>query len=98
MAGDFWLNDQQWAAIGLQTRDVARFAAFADGWLVLHPTRVTMVGDARFAMLPTSLRPLWGIEPDGTSPGGVRFVTDRTASRQQRQRFVDMLLGRPVPP
>ena len=84
----------QWTAMGLSPKDVERFARFADDLLVQHPTRPAMIGDARFAMLPTTLRPLWGIEPDSASPAGVRFVADRTMSRQQRQQFIDMLLGR----
>ena len=75
---------------------MTRFARFADNLLVHHPTRPAMIGDARFAMLPTTLRPLWGIEPDRTSPAGVRFVTDRSMSQQQRRQFFDMLLGRPI--
>jgi inner membrane protein len=70
----------------------SRFARLAEGWVVRHPRRPRMLGDARFAMLPTSLRPLWGVEtrPDGA----VDFVTDRRLTPRERQRFLDMLLGR----
>jgi inner membrane protein len=85
--------------IGIQSRDVVRFAKFADGLLVRHPTRATMIGDARFAMLPTQLRPLWGIEAATDAPAShARFVTDRTMSRHERRQFIDMLLGRPLTP
>ncbi len=70
----------------------ARFAALSDGWVVHHPEAPRRLGDARFAMLPTSLRPLWGIEP--AAGGGVAFVTDRQLTREERARFTDMLLGR----
>ena len=56
------------------------------------PGSAPRVGDARYAMLPTALRPLWGVEaaPDG----GVVLYTDREMSGAERRRFVDMLLGR----
>ncbi len=82
---------------GFKLGDIERFTRFADGLLVRHPTRPGMIGDARFAMLPTRLRPLWGIEPVATGAvPGTRFVTDRSMSEDERGRFVDMLLGRPV--
>ncbi len=71
-----------------------RFARFSEGWLVSHPTRSGLVGDARFSMLPTDLIPLWGIEPDPGHISGFRFVTDRTLSRTDRERFTHMLFGR----
>lgn len=74
----------------------ARFAAFADGWLIADPRHPGRLGDARYAMLPTSLRPLWGIETDRT--GKTLFVTDRSMSDAERTRFVDMLLGRELTP
>lgn len=70
----------------------ARFAAFSDGWLIADPRHPGRLGDARYAMLPTSLRPLWGIETD--RGGKTSFVTDRSMSDAERTRFVDMLLGR----
>lgn len=72
-----------------------RFARFADGLVVRHPQRPEFLGDARYAMLPTSLRPLWGIVPAGKeSPYPALFVTDRSMSPEERGLFVAMLLGR----
>lgn len=74
---------------------LARFSRFATGLLVRHPQRPEMIGDARFAMLPTSLRPLWGIVPAQlTAAYPADFVTDREMSEAERGRFVDMLFGR----
>lgn len=71
----------------------ARFAVFSDGWLVADHRHPGRLGDARYAMLPNSLAPLWGIE---SGPGGgVRFVNDRTLSRGGRARFLEMLRGTP---
>ena len=65
--------------------------------MVMHPERPEMLGDARFAMLPTRLRPLWGIVPTAPNTGyPAQFVTDRSMSGDDRKRFVDMLLGRDI--
>jgi inner membrane protein len=75
--------------------ELARFSRFASGLLVRHPQRAEMIGDARFAMSPTSLRPLWGIVPAPATAGyPADFVSDRTMSAAERERFLDMLLGR----
>lgn len=72
----------------------ARFAVFADGWLVRHPDGSGRLGDARYAMLPTGLRPMWSVETGNT---GTRLVTDRSMADTERRRFTDMLLGRLAP-
>lgn len=75
--------------------DLIRFERFADALLVRHPQRPQMLGDARYAMLPTSIEPLWGIVVDPKTPGApVRFETTRRFTPEIRTRFVDMLLGR----
>jgi inner membrane protein len=74
---------------------LVRFERFADDLLVRHPQRPQMIGDARYAMLPTSIEPLWGIVVDVEAPDApVRFETTRRVTPQIRARFVDMLLGR----
>ena len=84
----------EWAPPGsLARRDVARFAAFSAHLLTRDPRDPSRLGDARYAMLPTSLEPLWMLAPGG--PGGrARFVTERRLDTPARERFVDMLLGR----
>jgi len=76
-------------------RDVARFARVADGWLVRHPDRPDVVGDARYAMLPTSIRPLWGVVVDpARADAHAAFVTLRSLDGPTRRAFTTMLLGR----
>jgi len=76
-------------------RDVARFAVFTGALVVRHPRRPDLIGDARYAMLPTSIEPLWGIVIDPAAPDGpVRFETGRRLTPELRSRFLDMLLGR----
>ena len=76
-------------------RDVIRFARFSESLLVRHPHRANMIGDARYAMLPTSIEPLWGIEIDPKAPEApVHFDTTRRLDADIRARFLAMLFGR----
>lgn len=90
-------RDLPWAPPGSPARVQAeRFARLSDGYLARHPRRPELIGDARYAMLPTSIEPLWGIEFEARRPDArVRLVTDRTLTPAARRRFLDMLLGRP---
>ncbi len=79
---------------GTPTRaDIDRFIDFSAGYAVRVPGTERAIGDVRFASLPTSAAPLWGIEFEGDA-GADRFVFYRDASAATRRRFVDMLLGR----
>lgn len=71
-------------------RDVERFRVFADGWLV--QTGAAFVGDARYAMLPTAIAPIWGITWDAADR--VDFVTSHAMSGEMRARWLAMLFGR----
>lgn len=78
-------------------RDVERFYGFAEGYMVSFPGDAGEVGDARYAMLPTSVNPLWGIRVDAKEPEGETvFFTRRDTSRETRQMFLRMLTGRPL--
>ena len=74
--------------------DIQRFDFFSDGFLAWHPERSNVLGDVRYAMLPTSIRPLWGIALNLDRPDEhVKFVTFRTMSDAERKAFFDMLLN-----
>lgn len=74
--------------------DVRRFEALADGYLVRHPDHADVLGDIRYAMLPDSIRPLWGIRLDRTAPDAhVEFLTLREMKPGMREAFLAMLLG-----
>lgn len=79
----------------IQAADVARFHRQSDGYMVRHPDHPLVLGDVRYALLPDSVRPLWGIRIDPAHPGRhVEFLTMREFTRGDRERFVAMLLGR----
>lgn len=72
-------------------RDIERFRHFSDGWLV--QTRPGYIGDARYAMLPTAIDPIWGIAWDAADR--VEFLTSHAMTPAMRARWMAMLLGRP---
>jgi inner membrane protein len=82
-------------------QDIERFAFFSDDLLTYsgddaQTASHIRLGDARYAMLPTSLRPMWSIRFDVTQPERpVQLITDRTMTPNDRTRFMEMLLGRP---
>jgi len=77
------------------SEDVRRFSAFSEGYVVLDPARPDELGDVRYAMLPNTIRPLWGIRFDSAAPDHhAKFVTHRDFSSATRQAFIAMLLGR----
>lgn len=71
--------------------EIGRFRQFADDWLV--QIRPGYIGDARYAMLPTAINPIWGISWDAA--GRVEFSSSHAMSREMRARWLQMLLGRP---
>ncbi|MDH4233662.1 MAG: metal-dependent hydrolase [Gallionella sp.] len=75
-------------------RDIGRFEYFSDGYLVLHPDDPGLLGDVRYAMLPTSTRPLWGIRLDLQHPDEhAQFETSRRMPREEIEQFIRMLRG-----
>ena len=73
--------------------DIQRFDLFSDGFLAWHPENPNVLGDVRYSMLPTSIRPLWGIELNLGAPNDhVTFNTYRTMSDSERKAFLAMLL------
>ncbi len=76
-------------------KDIERFSKLTDGYMVRHPEQPWVLGDIRYAMLPNSIRPLWGIHINTALPDEhVEFLTLREMNPEMRQEFLDMLLGR----
>ena len=78
-------------------KDMERFYRFADGYLVSFPDSAEKFGDVRYAMLPTSATPLWGIRVNRSDPDdATEFFTQRDSSPATRQIFLQMLTGKPL--
>ncbi len=73
-------------------RDIQRFEVFSDGFLAWHPEHTNVLGDVRYAMLPTSIHPLWGIELNLDAPDThVKFNSYRSMSDTEIKAFTAML-------
>ena len=78
-------------------RDIQRFNFFSDQFLIFHPDKGNVLADARYSIQPDGLLPLWGIEMDLDRPQQhAQFAVYRNLTAENRQRFVAMLLGKPV--
>ena len=78
-------------------RDIERFRVFSDGFLVEDRARPGFVGDARYAMQPTAIAPIWGLEWRGAG-AATEFVSHHDFSPAMRRDFLAMLLGRELVP
>ena len=74
--------------------DLERFDHFSDGYLAQHPTDLTVVGDLRYAVLPQSVTPLWGIRVDREKADAhVAFESFRKVTKEDRTLLLRMLKG-----
>jgi len=74
--------------------DLDRFNHFSDGYLAYYPENPNVIGDLRYALLPQSVLPLWGIRIDQERPDQhVPFENFREISEEDRQRLIRMLRG-----
>ncbi len=89
-------RDLAWAPPASRARrDAERFSHFARGLLAFSPSKPHFLGDIRYAMLPTRIEPLWGIQLDPTDPQApTRYQTQRSLAPALRDSFMTMLLGR----
>ncbi|MDX8378012.1 MAG: metal-dependent hydrolase [Mariprofundales bacterium] len=77
---------------------INRFAYFSNNYLALQKSKLEnhiYLGDIRYAMLPTSMNAIWGLELNNYNfklyPA---FVQYHKMSTTERQQWLDMLLGR----
>ena len=88
-----WLRDNSRLA-----KDVSRFSEFSGGYLCQHPELDDVLGDIRYAMLPTSVVPLWGIKVDPENPEATpELVKSRNLEEGDLDHFYGMLLRRVDP-
>jgi inner membrane protein len=75
--------------------DLLRFEHFSAGYLAYHPALPGVIGDCRYAFLPGSIEPLWGITFDRSRPADhVRFGMFREAGVQERKELLRMVRGK----
>lgn len=78
--------------------DIARFARLSDDYLVIHPERPGVLGDVRYAMLPHSTLPLWGVALDlNRQDQHTSLLTFRHINASGREEFLAMLRGAALP-
>ena len=76
--------------------DLKRFKRLSEAYLIRHPHKPEIIGDARYSMLPTSLIPLWGVEVDvNDTERHLPFLYFRDAGDEVREPFMNMLFGKP---
>ena len=75
--------------------DIERFRAFSDGFIVQSHADPGFVGDARYAMQPTAIAPIWGLAWRGAG-AATDFVSRHDFPPAMRRDFFAMLLGRDV--
>jgi inner membrane protein len=83
--------------VARRAKDIERFRGFSDGLIVLDPVHEGLIGDARYAMLPTAIAPIWGIRWTGESSGEgevTEFISHHEFTPVMRKAFIAMLLGR----
>ena len=77
--------------------DIRRFTKFSDGYISLAKNKSNVIGDMRYAMLPNSLEPLWGITINPSMPEQhVKYEFYRQADKKRREEFINMILGREI--
>ena len=88
-------RDVSWAPDGSRVRDdLTRFFRFARGFVVASEREPHFVGDVRYAMLPQSLEPLWGLYTDSADPSSpARYEQRRSFTPALRDSFLTMLMG-----
>ena len=75
--------------------DLQRFAHFSDHYLAQSPSDPEILSDLRYAMIPNSLEPLWGIRFDPSKPERhAPFETYRALRPEDRKAFKTMLMGK----
>lgn len=84
-----------WPRPSVIADDFERFRWFSNDYLMRHPRADGVIGDVRYAMVPHSVEPLWGIKADLLYPEKhAEYVTTRVFDTEKRQSFWKMLLGR----
>lgn len=75
--------------------DINRFTNFSSGYVAIDKTQPNVIGDLRYSMLPTSIKPLWGIVINKNKlDEHAEYKFFRDNSPHIREQFVTMLFAR----
>lgn len=75
-------------------KDIIRFNDFSSNMLVRAVGFDNVIGDARYSLLPNSLKSLWGIEVDKSKPNEhVKFMTFRKPGERDLGTLWSMIKG-----
>ena len=83
-----------------QKKDLERFSVLSNHFIVQHPNHPRVFGDARYAMNPDGIAPLWGIELADTRVHDAEVIwrTFREFDDRDRYRFMAMIMGNTLEP
>ena len=75
-------------------KDIVRFQRFSNDYLALSPDDRNILGDVRYSMFPTSVRPLWGIIMNPEAPNEhASYEFFRKQDAASRRYYLQMVLG-----
>lgn len=79
-----------------QAKDIERFSWFSDGFVALSESSNNQIIDVRYSIVPNELNALWsiGLSQSAAKNEHATYLTHRSSSAEDRQRYYDMLLGR----
>lgn len=75
-------------------KDIQRFDNFSDGYIAYDLSQKNVIGDLRYSMLPTTIKPLWGIvinKNETETHANYKFFRD--SGEPVRTKFIKMLFG-----
>ena len=76
-------------------KDIERFSHFSAGLIAIRPEQPNILIDVRYSNLPNTFAPLWGIEINPERPDQhAKYNLYRDSSKQTREKFIALLLGR----
>ncbi|MGR5499743.1 metal-dependent hydrolase [Vibrio sp. DNB22_10_4] len=86
-----WLHENS-----QQAKDIGRFSWFSDGFVALSEQSNQRIIDVRYSIVPNELNALWSISLSENAADNehVTYLTHRSSSEKDRQRFYNMLFGR----
>jgi len=75
--------------------DIGRFSFFSDDYIAWHPGSSDTIGDIRYAMLPDSTEPQWGISLNRKKPEQhVKMVNFRGEGKRKLGVLLDMIFSK----